>query len=71
MSKLIGKETFKSTRVADIKKYLLERGVSVNGLMPVLVEIASAVEEMMLPLDPNFERDMLTFVKFKSEAHSV
>ena len=71
MSKLIGKETFKSTRVADIKKYLLERGVSVNGLMPVLVEIASAVEEMMLPLDPNFERDMLTFVKFKSKAHSV
>jgi hypothetical protein len=44
--------------VAAIKKYLLERGVTVNGyLKPALVEIASAVEKMMLPLDPNFERD--------------
>ena len=34
-----------------------ERAVSVNGyLKPGLVEIAVAVEKMMLPVDPNFER---------------
>ncbi len=37
---------------------MLELGVTVNGyLKPALVEIASAVEKMMLSLDPNFERD--------------
>ena len=41
-----------------IKKYLQERGVTVNGyLNPAFVEIASAVEKMMLPVDPNFETD--------------
>ena len=49
---------FKSMNVGAIKKYLQERGVTVNGyLKPALVEIASAVEKMVLPLDPNFERD--------------
>ena len=44
--------------VSAIKKYLQERGVTVNGyLKPALVEIASAVEKMMLPVDPNFETD--------------
>ncbi len=59
LSKSIRKETdFKSMNVAAIKKYLLECGVTVNGyLKPALVEIASAVKKMMLPLDPNFERD--------------
>ena len=48
---------FKAMSVAAIKKYLQERGVSVNGyLKPGLVEIAIAVEKMMLPVDPNFER---------------
>ena len=48
---------FKAMSVAAIKKYLQERGVSVNGyLKPGLVEIAVAVEKMMLPVDPNFER---------------
>ena len=47
---------FKAMSVATIKKYLQERGVSVNGyLKPGLVEIAVAVEKM-LPVDPNFER---------------
>ena len=49
---------FKSMNVGAIKKYLQERGVTVNlYLKPALVEIASAVEKMMLPLDPNFVRD--------------
>ena len=48
---------FKAMSVAAIKKYLQERGVSVNGyLKPGPVEIAVAVEKMMLPVDPNFER---------------
>ena len=47
---------FKAMTVAAIKKYLQERGVSVNGyLKSGLVEIAVAVEKMMSPLDPNFE----------------
>ena len=47
---------FKAISVAAIKKYLPERGVSVNGyLKSGLVEIAVAVEKMMLPVEPNFE----------------
>ena len=58
MSKSNRKETFESMNVADIKKYLLAREVTVNGyLKTALIEIASAVEKMMLPLDPKFERD--------------
>ena len=49
---------FKAMNVASIKNYLKERGVTVNGyLKPALVTIAAAVEKMMLPLDPNYERD--------------
>ena len=49
---------FKTMNVASIKKYVKERGVTVNGyLKPALVAIAAAVEKMMLPLDPNYERD--------------
>ena len=49
---------FKTMNVASIKNYLKERGVTVNGyLKPALVTIAAAVEKMMLPLDPNYERD--------------
>ena len=45
--------------VAELKKYLQERGgVSVSGyLKTLLVEIASVVERMFLPVDPNFEKD--------------
>jgi hypothetical protein len=36
--------------------YLANRGVSVSGhLKPALVEIATAVNKIMLPLNPNFE----------------
>ena len=50
-------ERFESMNVASIKSYLKERGVTVNGyLKPALVTIAAAVEKMMLPLDPNYER---------------
>lgn len=49
---------FKAMNVAELKKYLQDRGVSVSGyLKPSLVEIASAVERMGLPFDPNFEKD--------------
>ena len=49
---------FKAMNVAELKKYLRDRGVSVSGyLKPSLVEIASAVERMVLPLDPNFKKD--------------
>ena len=49
---------FKAMNVAELKKYLQDRGVSVSGyLKPSLVEIASAVERMVLPIDPNFEKD--------------
>ena len=44
--------------VAELKKYLQERGVLVSGyLKTLLVEIASAVQRMVLPVDPNFEKD--------------
>ena len=47
---------FTAMSVAAIKKYLQERGVSVNGyLKSGLVETAVAVEKMMLPVEPNFE----------------
>ena len=55
--------------VAKLKKYLQDRGVLVSGyLKPSLVEIASAVEWMVLPVDPNFEKDETndagTFISF-------
>jgi hypothetical protein len=44
--------------IASLKNYLQERGITVNGyLKPALVEIACAVEKMMLPIDPYFQRD--------------
>ena len=43
--------------VNEFRAYLRERGVSVNGyLKPALVEIAAAVQKMMLPIDVNFEK---------------
>ena len=40
------------------QKYLQKRGVSVSGYLKAsLVEIASGVERMLLPVDPNFEKD--------------
>ena len=47
---------FKDMTMLELKEYLQARGVTVTGyLKPALVEIANAVEKMMLPLDPNFE----------------
>ena len=58
MSKLKDKTDFNAMNVAELKKYLQERGVSVNGYLKTsLVEIAAAVERMVLPVDPNFEKD--------------
>ena len=58
MSKDYLSERFSSMNVAGLKKYLQERGITVHGyLKPALVTIACAVEKMMLPVDPNFERD--------------
>lgn len=52
---------FKAMNVAELKikkKYLQDCHVSVSGyLKPSLVEIASAVERMVLLVDPNFEKD--------------
>ena len=45
----------------NLKKYLQERGVSVSRyLKTLLIEIASAVERMVLPVDSNFEKDQTT-----------
>ena len=42
--------------VAELKKYLQERGVSVSGYLKTsLVEIAA--ERMVLAVDPNFTKD--------------
>ncbi len=46
-------KTLSSMTVAELKKYLQIRGVAVNGyLKPALLEIAQAVEKMMLPVEP-------------------
>ena len=58
MSKQKNNSDFNAMNVAGLKKYLQERGVSVTGyLKTLLVEIASAVDRMFLPVDPNFEKD--------------
>ena len=47
-------KTFHKMNVMQIKKFLLERGVSVNGYhKSSLIKIASAVEKMGLPCVPN------------------
>lgn len=51
-------DKFKSMCIRELQKYLADRGVSVNGhLKPVLMDIASSIERLGLPLDPNFEKD--------------
>ena len=43
--------------VAELKKYLQKRGTSASGYLKTsLVEITSAVEKMVLPMDPNLEK---------------
>ena len=61
MAEKKNKSDFNAMNVAELKKYLQERGVSVSGhLKSSLVQIASAVERMVLPVDPNFEKDQTT-----------
>ena len=48
MSEKKNKCDFNAMNVAELKKYLQERGVSVSGYLKAsLVEIASAVERML------------------------
>ena len=48
--------------MAELKKiFAVLRGVSVRGYLKTsLVEIASALERVVLPVDPNFEKDQTT-----------
>ena len=49
---------FNDMNLEEHKKYLQECGVSVSGYLKISqMEIASAVERMVLPVDPNFEKD--------------
>ncbi len=42
--------------VAELKKYLQMRGVTVNGyLKPASLEIAQVVQKTMLPVEPTIE----------------
>ena len=49
-------ERFLSMNVIGLKKYLQKRGVTVHGcLKSALISIATAVDKIMLSMDPNFE----------------
>ena len=66
---IVNAEEQQPMNVAELKKYLQDRGILVSGyLKPSLVEITSAVEWMVLPVDPNFEKDETndagTFISF-------
>ena len=52
-------QTLSSMTVAELKKYLQIRGVTVNGYLKLaLLEIAQAVEKMMLPVEPTMNIQM-------------
>ena len=52
------KSDFNTMIVAELKKYLQERGVSVSRYLKIShVKIAAAAERMVLAVDPNFEKD--------------
>lgn len=57
MSHVKSNDKFKAMSVRELQKYLADRGATSGHLKPVLVEIASSVEKMGLPLDPNFRKD--------------
>ncbi|XP_028414141.1 uncharacterized protein LOC114537204 [Dendronephthya gigantea] len=51
-------DKFKAMSVKELQKYLSDHGVTVSGhLKPTLINIASSVEKMGLPVDPNFTKD--------------
>ena len=57
MDSTLEHKNFKEMCLSDLKEYLQARGVTVTGhLKPALVEIATSVEKMMIPIDPNFEK---------------
>ena len=50
------RKNFKDMTMLELKEYLQARGVTVTGyLKSSLVQIANAVQTMMLPVGPNFE----------------
>jgi hypothetical protein len=61
--------------VTELKQYLQMRGVTVNGyLKPNLIDIAQAVEKMMLPIDlspPQSFPSFLTINKAKLRYHKT
>jgi len=58
MAEKKNKSDFNAMNVAELKRYLQVRGVPVSKyLKTLLVEIASAVDRMVVPVDPNFEKD--------------
>ena len=57
MDSTLEHKNFKEMCLSDLKEYLQARGVTVTGhLKPALVEIATSVEKMIIPIDPNFEK---------------
>ena len=58
MSRENTNDQFKAMSVKQLQQYLINHGVTVSGhLKPALIDIASCVERMGLPVDPNFEKD--------------
>ena len=48
---------FENMSVSDLKTYLREHGISVNGyLKPALIEIAKAIQKIMLSIVTEFEK---------------
>ena len=58
MSRENTNDQFKAMSVKQLQQYLINHGVTVSGhLKPALIDIASCVERMGLPVDQNFEQD--------------
>ena len=68
-----GPKEFKNMSVIQLKEYFRNRGVSVSGnLKPALVEISTAVNKMMFPLNPNFEeKNTLENEKFSIDGMDI
>ena len=72
MSNTAGTKNFRNMTMAELKIYLREQGVTVNGpLKPALFEIANAVEKIMLAIDPNFEKEDSTEMNEKLIIHDM
>ena len=65
------RDDFNALRVVKAEKYMQKRGLSESGYLKTsFVEIASAVEKMVLLVCPNFEKDDAT-TSDKSIIHDV